>query len=200
MARTRSITNAHILEAAREVFTTQGIEATTADIARAAGISEGTIFARFKTKDELFVQAMCTPQSFPWLDGLHARVGQHTVRENLEWLAGMLTDFFLEMIPKFSMAFAQSSEIRQQLLRTASPPPVQALKSIAAYIEREQHLGRISLCDPEIFARALMGAIHHFAFTEIHGINERLYMPRTTYLRGVVTLLLGGLLPAQPAP
>ena len=62
MARTRSISNEQILDAAREIFMEQGIEAKTSDIARHAGVSEGTIFARFKTKEALFVEAMAMPQ------------------------------------------------------------------------------------------------------------------------------------------
>lgn len=41
-----------ILNAARQLFASRGFEATsTAEIARTAGISEGTIFHHFKTKD-----------------------------------------------------------------------------------------------------------------------------------------------------
>jgi AcrR family transcriptional regulator len=45
-----------ILEAATEVFAERGFEgATTAEIARRAGVSEGSIFKRFKTKNDLLM-------------------------------------------------------------------------------------------------------------------------------------------------
>jgi AcrR family transcriptional regulator len=44
-----------VLDAAREVFAEQGIDAPVADIAERAGVGVGTIFRRFPTKDDLLV-------------------------------------------------------------------------------------------------------------------------------------------------
>ena len=46
---------ARILEAAREVFAEQGIDAPIVEIAHRAGVGVGTIFRRFPNKDELIV-------------------------------------------------------------------------------------------------------------------------------------------------
>ena len=54
MARTRTISDEQILDAAQAVFLEQGPQATTSAIADRAGISEGTIFKRFPTKQALF--------------------------------------------------------------------------------------------------------------------------------------------------
>ncbi|MFP5213352.1 MAG: TetR family transcriptional regulator [Acidobacteriota bacterium] len=46
-----------ILEAAAKLFAEKGFDATaTAEVARAAGVAEGTIFRHFKTKEEILVQ------------------------------------------------------------------------------------------------------------------------------------------------
>ena len=59
MARPPSISNQQILDAARAVFLAHGLaKASTVDIARRAGVSEGSIFNRFPTKDDLFRAAM----------------------------------------------------------------------------------------------------------------------------------------------
>jgi AcrR family transcriptional regulator len=42
-----------LLDAAVEVFAEQGVEASTAEIARRAGVGHGTVFRRFPTKDDL---------------------------------------------------------------------------------------------------------------------------------------------------
>lgn len=42
-----------ILDAAREVFAEEGIEATVAEVAERAGVGTATIFRRFPTKDDL---------------------------------------------------------------------------------------------------------------------------------------------------
>src|SRR5688572_10612552 len=52
------ISNARLLEVARQVFLELGIRATTLEVATRAGIAEGTIFHRFKSKEELFRAAM----------------------------------------------------------------------------------------------------------------------------------------------
>jgi len=45
-----------ILEAATRLFAEEGLNASTSRIAKAAGVSEGTIFTYFATKDELLNQ------------------------------------------------------------------------------------------------------------------------------------------------
>jgi len=49
MARPPVITEERILDAARGVFLKKGIRATTAEVAKRAGIAEGSIFNRFDT-------------------------------------------------------------------------------------------------------------------------------------------------------
>jgi AcrR family transcriptional regulator len=45
-----------ILEAATRVLATEGLSATTASIAREAGVANGSLFMYFETKTELFNQ------------------------------------------------------------------------------------------------------------------------------------------------
>jgi AcrR family transcriptional regulator len=58
MPRRSTISDALILDSARAVFLEKGIRATTAEVARHAGIAEGSIFNRFHTKEELFRASM----------------------------------------------------------------------------------------------------------------------------------------------
>ena len=44
---------ARVVEAAREVFAEQGLDACVAEVARRAGVGTGTIFRRFPTKEDL---------------------------------------------------------------------------------------------------------------------------------------------------
>lgn len=71
---------------------------------------------------------------------------------------------------------------------------MRALKRLAYFFDQEQRLGRLGRCDSEILARALVGAMHHYAFAERCGINELIPMPQHTYARGVVSMLLGPLI------
>ncbi|MEV0236192.1 helix-turn-helix domain-containing protein [Nonomuraea sp. NPDC050786] len=48
-----------LLRAAHEVFTTQGFDAPVSAIAKAAGVGMGSLYRRYRTKEELF-QRLCT--------------------------------------------------------------------------------------------------------------------------------------------
>jgi AcrR family transcriptional regulator len=58
MGRHRTISDEAVLGIARGLFRTHGHGATTRQIAEAAGISEGVLYQRFGSKDDLFFAAM----------------------------------------------------------------------------------------------------------------------------------------------
>src|ERR1700730_4302681 len=58
MGRHRTISDDEVLVIARDLFRARGHTATTRQIAEAAGISEGVLYQRFGSKDDLFFAAM----------------------------------------------------------------------------------------------------------------------------------------------
>src|SRR3954470_5307443 len=56
--RPPTIDSTHLLAVARQVFLEHGIRATTLEVAERAGVSEGVLFHRFKSKEGLFSAAM----------------------------------------------------------------------------------------------------------------------------------------------
>jgi AcrR family transcriptional regulator len=58
MGRHKTISDDDVLSVAREVFRERGHAATTREVAEAAGISEGVLYQRFGSKDDLFFAAM----------------------------------------------------------------------------------------------------------------------------------------------
>ena len=83
MSRPRTIDDAQILDVARKIFLERGMRASTASIARAAGVSEGTIFKRFDTKQELFFASMGLPRPIEAARLLAGRAGRGDVRTHL---------------------------------------------------------------------------------------------------------------------
>lgn len=61
MPRRKTISDEDLLAACRAEFLAQGLQVTTKRLARRAGISEGILFQRFGTKDELFFASMRLP-------------------------------------------------------------------------------------------------------------------------------------------
>ncbi|MFP4598763.1 MAG: TetR/AcrR family transcriptional regulator [Persicimonas sp.] len=195
MARTQSITDEQILEAAREAFFEHGLNVTTAEIAARAGISEGTVFRRFPTKHELFMASMGLPPYPGWLDTIDTFIDGSaggSLEQNLTVVGHEALEFFEEMIPKMSMVLASGNPQMSSFDGTQEPPAVRCIKGLANYLCHEQRAGRIRACDPEVAARTYLGALHMYAFAHTCGINEFLPMPKHTFVRGVVDQLLRG--------
>lgn len=61
MPRPKTISDEDLLKACRAEFLAQGLQVSTKRLAQRAGISEGILFQRFGTKDELFFASMRMP-------------------------------------------------------------------------------------------------------------------------------------------
>ena len=179
MARPTVIRNEVILDAARAVFLERGILATSAEVAQRASVSEGSIFKRFKTKADLFRAAMGVdiediPRSLAALPSL---AGQNTVAENLVTAGAQTVGFFTRVMPIMMMSWS-NPKVQGCFPAgdSADPPPLRAQGHIAQYLAAEIKLGRIRAIDVNVIARAYMGALSSYVFSEMlasggRGIN-----------------------------
>src|SRR5215831_3153938 len=86
-----------ILDAADQVMHTLGLaNATTREIAQAAGLSEAALYKYFDDKTDLFLCVLRErlPDLFATLNDLTNRVGRRTVRANLEDLATVALNYY----------------------------------------------------------------------------------------------------------
>lgn len=195
MARPRKITNEQILDAARTTFFEKGPEATTAEIATQAGVSEGTIFRRFATKQELFLAALGQdklPEIFSKIEDFKNPID---LDEVLVQLASETVDFFLKVIPKTSLLMSSALAKGCKPVRSSKAPPALVIKHLTHLFDAWQRSGRIRASDPEVLARMFAGAMMHYVFATLSGLNDIFPMPRRTYFRGVIETLLKGALP-----
>jgi AcrR family transcriptional regulator len=163
------ISRERLLEIAREVFLELGIRATTAEVAKRAGVAEGTIFLRFKTKADLFREAM---QFDP--DLAIARVEQLPERAGVGDLRETLLDFaehFLRVgrvaVPVMMMTW--SNPEHAGCLERAPERATRyqrVIGSLRRFFELEFAAGRLQQGEPEVLARMLMGSLHHFVMGE----------------------------------
>lgn len=198
MARPAIIQDSTILEAAREVFLSRGFRATTAEVAARAGVSEGSIFKRYRSKVELFQAAMGSLDQVPaFVEGLSERAGRGDVRDGLIELGADLARHMREVVPLHLMAWSNPGpDGAPSFLGTPNLAPIRTLKAIARYFEAEMRAGRLARRDPEIAARAFVGSVHNYVvFDLLFQAQDELPMPEETFLRGLVDLLLRGLDP-----
>jgi AcrR family transcriptional regulator len=150
MPRPVSIKDQTLIDAARAVFLERGFGATTAEVAERAGVSEGTLFNRFKSKAELF-QAAMEPQldQLEWLADLDPRVGQGELREHLHELGAAGIEFFRQLMPLVMMSYANPTPSGlPEALTQPNPPPLRALRHLSSYFEAEIRLGRLRPSTP----------------------------------------------------
>src|SRR5689334_5595885 len=91
-----------ILDAAVMVLVERGnTGATTKEIARVAGCSEGSLYTYFAGKELLMVAVMTErlPPFIPVLNALLERAGEDTVPDHLEEVARNAVPFYVRLMP-----------------------------------------------------------------------------------------------------
>jgi AcrR family transcriptional regulator len=171
MARVPIITDEQILISAREVFLEQGFNVATTDIASRAGISSGSIFKRFATKEDLFFAAMRYESS--WAKGLDSLVGQGDLKANLEVIAKAILDFSTEMLPcsmlSWSLCDVAASNQGQELAAARDT------RLLAEFLEKERDLGRFRpSLDTQVAASTILGTMMNYAMLELFSGNQRI--------------------------
>jgi AcrR family transcriptional regulator len=133
--------------------------ATTKEIARAAGCSEGSLYTYFATKEQLLhaVMAERLPPFIPLLQGLLERAGEATLAEHLEEVARLAVPYYAEMLPLAGAALA-TPDLREGL-RRQNLGPHRANAAVVRYLRLEQRLGRVrAQANLEAGAALLLGA------------------------------------------
>jgi AcrR family transcriptional regulator len=159
-----------LLEVAREVFLELGIRATTLEVAKRAGVAEGTIFHRFKSKDELFRAAMQfdPDQAIAFVEQLPTFAGKGDLRQTLVRFAEEFLHLGRVAVPVMMMSWSNpesqlcgpfADERRQRFRRV--------VRAMSTFFEVEMDAGRLRRRNPEVLARMLLGSLHHYCVSEL---------------------------------
>lgn len=195
-----------IVAAAIQVIRERGVtRATTKEIARAAKVSEGSIYNHFENKTALFGAAfgVVTSGIRVTMREVAASVGGGTVEANLERLAGAAIRFYSELLPMTGSALADhdvSAWLRRRVPERDGGP-VQGHSALIAYLEAEREAGRLRRdADPAFIAASLLGACLQRAFLSLVAEPAALAaigLPRDAaeYARRAVRTVLAGHLP-----
>jgi AcrR family transcriptional regulator len=187
-----------ILDAAVTVLRERGeTGATTKEIARVAGCSEGSLYTHFADKSALLYAVMVErlPPFVPTLLAMLQRAGEDTLQDHLEEVARIAVPFFAEVMPLTATVLA-SPELKESM-RSHNRGPHRANEALAAYLRLEQRLGRIRAgASVDAAAALLLGACQQRAINMQHTGEASDTQADERFVTEVVGTLLHGLAPA----
>jgi AcrR family transcriptional regulator len=159
-----------IIDGARLVFLSRGFDAASMmDIAKAAGVSKGTLYVYFKNKEELFAaivqQECCT----------HAE-GAFLLDENDRDVESVLTRVGFEFV-SFLCSPGKAASLRIVIAIAERMPeigksfyetgPANGINRLASYIKAQVRAGVLDIDDVEIAAAQFLDACQSTLFTPV---------------------------------
>jgi AcrR family transcriptional regulator len=189
-----------LLDAAAEVLLRKGAAATTAQIARRAGVSEGLLFYRYATKDELVaavIERQLRPS--PALEALVRDPGDRAVPEALRDVVREVLAALRRAWPFIDVARATAGSARiARIARRSGATPARLVDLVTRHFAAEAERGRLRSVRPSVAGRLVVGVAHERALSEVSPAGDDPGDDDETFLREVVDLVLFGVA-APPA-
>ena len=187
------ISTERLLEVAREVFLELGIRATTSEVASRAGIAEGTIFHRFKSKEELFRAAMNfdPDAALVLVESLLVQSGSGDLRRTMVEFAERFIEFGRVAMPVMMMSWSNpESQMCAERTSERTSRYHRVLAALSGVFAAEMGKGRLRQAEPEVMARMLIGSLHHFCMTELLMGEPKSRFSHRDFAEQVVDVLL----------
>jgi AcrR family transcriptional regulator len=190
-----------ILQAALEVFTQKGYSAaTTSEIARKAGVAEGTIFRHFKTKKDILLATMIPIMQNLLGPGASTSLQELLLQnENLpieEILLTILEDrqkFIQKYFPLLRVIFVEANfhlELREVLVNEVI---MKSQENLLRFLEKRQKSGELrSELDVWVMTRSLVGAVLVYYFSKVFFPKREKGKDDRTELKAIIRLFLKG--------
>jgi AcrR family transcriptional regulator len=193
MGRKKTISDAALLEVARKVFVEKGFGTSTKEIARRAGISEGVIYQRFLTKDELFFAAMIPPPATLHQVLKHSRSRGRALLEKVTWA---MIDYCRATLPVLLPLMMHPAFRFEEFAKRHPESPMFALRrELVQFMVQQQRAGRIGAVDPGAAALLVWSTAQTVAFFERLGAHGGQF--ERELIRATVQCLWDGLAPKR---
>lgn len=171
--------------------------ASTREIAREAGVADGTLYVHFHDRVDLFMALIQEhlPAFVEPLKLLPHRAGRRSVKANLTEVLEAFITWHQKLIPVFSAVNADPSLSEALRLRLAERKegPHLSVAAVEQYLVAEQELGRVNpKANPKATVMLLFGASHYWNSVR-HAVGDDLGYSREKLMKDVVDSLFAGL-------
>ncbi len=204
MGRPSTITDEALLAVAAELFQEHGMRVTTADVAARAGVSEGVIFKRFRSKNELFQRAMqaALEAQSELMPALDAPVGTGDIRETLTQLCWGMIERYRVVVPLVVTAVHHAPEgCRPPDMDSEEPMPIRWHRRLRTFLQAEMDAGQIRAANADVLARVLAGTCWNYVHFDV-SMPGKMPLDAEVFVQGLVDLVLRGVAaaPATASP
>jgi len=161
-----------ILQGARAVFLAQGFDgASMGEIARASGVSKGTLYVYFDSKDKLFEELTleekkCLAEVLFKLDPDNPDVRAELTELGASFLKYMAEPHHVSSVRMVIGAAEKFPRIGQTFYQAG---PQRGIERLSAYFARQTEAGRLSISDPD------MAAGHFLALCQAETMKRLLF-------------------------
>jgi AcrR family transcriptional regulator len=157
-----------IIEGARLVFLAQGFDAASMDeIARAAGVSKGTLYVYFKNKEELFaaiVRSECASQAEQIFD---LDPGDHDVAAVLRRVGTGYVNFRVRKVTPLRTVVAIAERMPEFGRNFYETGPARGIDALASYLRAQVNEGVLAVEDCEVAAAQFLDACQSTLFIPV---------------------------------
>jgi AcrR family transcriptional regulator len=159
-----------IVAGARDVFLSRGFDAASmGDIAKAAGVSKGTLYVYFKDKDELFsaiVQSECGMQAEGVFDFDHEDRDVESVllRHGKAFVSNFADPGRMSSLRAVIAVAERMPEIGRKVYETG---PAVGIAKVAAYLQAQVDAGVLAIDDCEVAAAQFIETCHATMFKPV---------------------------------
>jgi AcrR family transcriptional regulator len=156
-----------IIEGAREVFLAKGFDAASmGDIAKAAGVSKGTLYVYFKDKDELFssiVHDECSLQAEGVFDFDHADHDAEAVllKHGKAFVRSISVPGRLSSLRTVIAVAERMPDLGRKVYETG---PAVGIAKLAAYLRAQVDAGALAIDDCDVAAAQFIESCHATMF------------------------------------
>lgn len=167
MGRKKTISDQELLRQARALFLSDGVAASTKDIAERAGLSEAALFQRFHTKRALLIAALA-PGKLDAEAVLRPAEAPSDIPAALEFFGLRMLAYFREQIP-CGLLLMTSGVKPQEFLGDGEGPLVAFTQTLTRFLGAANARGGLTSEDPLAAAGLYVAAVHSLVIFELGG-------------------------------